>query len=85
MTILGFQVVLVDEQGQELERIPDVYPDFSAIVVGDYGYMHLPERDAVEEGQQVRYFQRVPDFHVHKTRELFDRLTEAATSGKATA
>jgi hypothetical protein len=38
MTILGFQVVLLDEHGQELERIPDVYPDFTSMVIGDWGY-----------------------------------------------
>jgi hypothetical protein len=59
MTILGFQVVLLDEQGQELERIPDVYGDDSWIVIGDYGY--LLERTIEEEGQRVRYFKRKPD------------------------
>lgn len=58
MTILGFQVVLLDEQGQELERIPDVYYDDSWIVIGDYGY--LLERTTFEGGQRVRYFTRKP-------------------------
>jgi hypothetical protein len=46
--ILGFQVVLLDEQSQEMERIPDVYGDDSWIVIGDYGY--LLERTTEEEG-----------------------------------
>jgi hypothetical protein len=54
MSILGFQVVLLDEQDQELERIPDVYGDDSWIVIGDHGYRL--ERTAFEGGQRVRYF-----------------------------
>jgi hypothetical protein len=57
MTILGFQVVLLDEQGQELQRIPDVYRDDSWIVIGDYGY--ALERTTFEAGQRVRHFKRV--------------------------
>jgi hypothetical protein len=57
VTILGFQVVLLDEQGQEVERIPDVYEGSSWIVIGDHGYGL--ERTAFEGGQRVRYFKRV--------------------------
>jgi hypothetical protein len=60
VTILGFQVVLLDEQGQELERIPDVYPDFASMVHGEWGYVHQSERDANEGGQRIRYFKRLP-------------------------
>jgi hypothetical protein len=38
MTLLGFQVVLLDEQGVELQRIPDVFYDDASIVVDDVGY-----------------------------------------------
>lgn len=55
--LLGFQVVLLDEQGEEVERIPDVYGDDSWIVIGDYGY--TLERIAFESGQRVRYFKRL--------------------------
>jgi hypothetical protein len=59
MTLLGFQVVLLDEQGIELQRIPDVYYDDASIVVDecDYGLTGA----VLEEGQRVRYFQRVPE------------------------
>jgi hypothetical protein len=59
MTILGFQVVLLDEQGQELERIPDIYERQSHFVRDEYGYVHVSERETYEEGQRVRYFKRV--------------------------
>lgn len=55
--ILGFQVVLLDAQDRELERIPDVYEDDSWIVIGDYGY--TLERTTFEGGQRVRYFKRL--------------------------
>jgi hypothetical protein len=59
MTILGFQIVLLDEQGQELRRIPDVYYDDASIVVDerDYGLIAAVMKD----GQRVRYFQRVSE------------------------
>lgn len=57
MSILGFQVVLLDHDGKELERIPDVYGDDSWIVIGDYGYRL--DRTAFEGGQRVRYFIRM--------------------------
>jgi hypothetical protein len=56
MTILCFQVVLVDEQGQELERIPDVYGEDSWIIL-DARYEL--ERIAFEGGQRVRYFRQI--------------------------
>jgi len=55
--LLGFQVVLVDARDQELERIPDVYEDATALVIGDYGY--VLERTTFEGGQRVRYFKRL--------------------------
>jgi hypothetical protein len=71
MTILGFQVALLDEHGKELQRIPDVYQGSSHLVIGEHGYVF--KRQAEEEQQQVRYFQRVP---------IFDRL-KLATDGNA--
>jgi hypothetical protein len=60
MSILGFQVVLLDEAGQELERIPDIYEGQSHFVRDAYGYVHLSERETYDkDGQRVRYFQRV--------------------------
>lgn len=55
--ILGFQVVLLDEQGQEVERIPDVYGEDSWIVIGASGY--ALGRTVFEAGQRVRYFKRL--------------------------
>lgn len=57
MTILGFQVVLLDEQGVELQRIPDVYEGSSWIVPD--GHRYELQRETYEEGQRVRYFKRV--------------------------
>jgi hypothetical protein len=59
MTILGFQVVLLDEQGVELQRIPDVYYDDASIVLDERDYGLIGAK--LEEGQRVRYFQRVPE------------------------
>jgi hypothetical protein len=56
MTILGFQVVLLDEQGQEICRIPDVYYDHKSILVEDVHYRE--QQVKVESGQRVRYFKR---------------------------
>jgi hypothetical protein len=54
--ILGFQVVLLDEQGVELQRIPDVYYDRKSILVED---VHYREQEVkMESGQRVRYFTR---------------------------
>jgi hypothetical protein len=54
--ILGFQVVLLDEQGVELQRIPDVYDDRKSILVED---VHYREHEVkMESGQRVRYFKR---------------------------
>lgn len=54
--ILGFQVVLLDEQGQEIKRIPDVYEGDSFIIL-EARYEH--QRTVFEGGQRVRYFKRV--------------------------
>jgi hypothetical protein len=78
MSILGFQVVLLDEQGVELQRIPDVFYDDPWIFMDDQAYGML--RVKMEGGQRVRYFMRDPDVHVHKTRDVYDRLT---TNGRA--
>jgi hypothetical protein len=64
MTLLGFQVVLLDHDDTELERIPDAYPDFTSMVIGEWGYVHLAERETVQDGQKVRYFRRLkPEFY----------------------
>jgi hypothetical protein len=52
--ILGFQVVLLDEQGVELQRIPDVYYDDADIVIDGCDY--ILSGVAMEGGQRVRYF-----------------------------
>lgn len=55
--LLGFQVVLLDEQGVELRRIPDVYGDDSWIILeARYEF----KQTGFEGGQRVRYFKRVP-------------------------
>jgi hypothetical protein len=83
MSILGFQVVLLDEQGQELERIPDVYPDFTSMVRGDWGYVHHSERDAIVDGQRVRYFKRLrPEFYCASCEKFFPRAVGLYPNGK---
>jgi hypothetical protein len=57
VVILGFQVVLLDEQGVELQRIPDVYEGSSWIVPDEHRYEL--QRETQEDGQRVRYFKRV--------------------------
>jgi hypothetical protein len=53
---LGFQIVLLDEHGAELKRIPDVYQDDSFIILeARYEF----RQTGFEGGQRVRYFQRV--------------------------
>lgn len=58
MTIAGFQVVLLDEQGSELKRIPDVYKDYLSILVDDVHYRLQDVK--MESGDRVRYFKRAP-------------------------
>jgi hypothetical protein len=83
MTILGFQVVLLDEQGIELQRIPDVYPDFSSMVIGEWGYVHLAERETVHDGQKVRYFRRLkPEFYCASCHERFATAIGLHPDGK---
>ena len=55
--LLGFQVVLLDEQGQEICRIPDVYYDHKSILVEDVHYRE--QQVKMEGGQRVRYFKRL--------------------------
>jgi hypothetical protein len=56
MTLLGFQAVLLDEHGIELQRIPDVYYDNKSILVEDVHYRLREVK--MEAGQRVRYFTR---------------------------
>lgn len=52
----GFQMVLLDESGQELDRRPDTYERDRVVVVDDRAYEFA--RRAREDGQRVRYFRR---------------------------
>lgn len=81
--ILGFQIVLLDERGAELKRIPDVYRDFTSMVVGDWGYVHHSERDTLEGGQRIRYFQRLPpEFYCASCGQRFPHAIGLYPDGK---
>src|SRR5688572_10950724 len=82
MTI-GFQIVLLDHDDTELERKPDVYRDFSSLVIGEWGYVHLAEREAVEHGQKVRYFRRLkPEFYCASCEKRFANAIRLYPNGK---
>jgi hypothetical protein len=83
VTILGFQVVLLDHDGKELERIPDTFPDFSSTVIGEWGYVHQSEREATEDGQRVRYFKRLPpEFYCASCERRFPHAVGLYPNGK---
>jgi hypothetical protein len=52
----GFQIVLLDEHGEEIRRIPDYYEGYADFVLDAYRYDLI--RAKVEQGQHVRYFMR---------------------------
>jgi hypothetical protein len=53
----GYTLVLLDEQGVEIRREPDIYGrEVKWIALGEYGYTLL--RQVEENGVTVRYFQR---------------------------
>jgi hypothetical protein len=54
---IGCQIILLDDAGQAFQCLPDTFPDSTALVIGDYGYVYdRTEQD--DDGQQVRYFKR---------------------------
>jgi hypothetical protein len=58
---LGYTLVLLDEQGVEIRREPDIYLGLSWIVPPDYVHGYALIREAEEDGETVRYFQRVKE------------------------
>ncbi len=66
MTITGYQIVLLDECGAELRRIPDEYEGWADFVLDAYRY-DLVKTMRVH-GQQVRYFARTSKEHHERTR-----------------
>lgn len=53
----GYTLVLLDEQGQEIRREPDIYGrEVKWIALGEYAFTLV--RQAEEDGATVRYFQR---------------------------